>query len=377
MKKLYENLKKYPVVLLFFAFILGFSLLDAIWPKRERSELENRSLAQYPAITAKGILTNQWMVNYEKYVKDQFAFRDNWIDMKSRSENMLLKTENNDILLGKDHYLFKKSFAINEKRLETNLSALEKCVARHPGKFDIMIVPSAATVLPQLLPAWVPLSDENEFLDKISARLSQNAAIYDLRDVFAAHSDEYIYYRTDHHWTATGAFYAYQNYVQTKGAPAFDLNSSAAVEVKNFYGTHYSKARNVNVVPDTITYYDLPNEMTVFADGKEIPGSMYDKAKFETRDKYAAFLRGNNGYSEIKGNGKGSILVVKDSYANSFVPYLTADYEKIGVVDYRMNLDKIDTILEKGGYDRVLFLYSFDAFSEDMYFASRIANASM
>ena len=90
---------------------------------------------------------------------------------------------------------------------------------------------------------------------------------------------------------------------------------------------------------------------------------------------FFASHRGNNGYSEIKGDGDGSVLVIKDSYANSFIPYLTADYEKIGVVDYRMNLDKIDAIMEKGGYDRVLFLYSFDAFSEDMYLASRIANA--
>ena len=221
----------------------------------------------------------------------------------------------------------------------------------------------------------MPLADENQYLDKIFARLSANANVYDLRETFSAHNEEYIYYRTDHHWTATGAFYAYQQYAQSKNLPVFDQNNASAVEVKNFYGTHYSKARNVNVVPDVITYYDLPNEMTVFTDGKGDVGTLYSKEKFETRDKYAAFLRGNNGYSEIKGDGDGSVLVIKDSYANSFIPYLTADYEKIGVVDYRMNLDKIDAIMEKGGYDRVLFLYSFDAFSEDMYLASRIANA--
>ena len=100
---------------------------------------------------------------------------------------------------------------------------------------------------------------------------------------------------------------------------------------------------------------------------------MYKRQALDTRDKYRAFLRGNNGYSEIEGSGEGNILVVKDSYANCFIPFLTADYAKIGVVDFRDNLDKLDAIMAQGGYDKVLFLYSLDGFSTDTYLAARIA----
>ncbi|MEG2394132.1 MAG: DHHW family protein, partial [Ruthenibacterium sp.] len=125
------------------------------------------------------------------------------------------------------------------------------------------------------------------------------------------------------------------------------------------------------------TYYDLPNTLTV---SKHDPqnnvqieeGGLYDTAKFDTRDKYAAFLRGNNGYSVLQGNGTGSILVVKDSYANSFIPYLVADYATIGIVDYRDNVQKLDSIMAEGNYDTVLFLYSFDAFTTDRNFAAKI-----
>ena len=87
--------------------------------------------------------------------------------------------------------------------------------------------------------------------------------------------------------------------------------------------------------------------------------------KFATRDKYAAFLDGNNGYSTIEGDGEGSILVIKDSYANSFVPYLTANYAKIGVVDLRNFSYGLDSTIEAEGYDEVLVLYNFQTFIAD------------
>ena len=101
--------------------------------------------------------------------------------------------------------------------------------------------------------------------------------------------------------------------------------------------------------------------------------------KFNTRDKYAAFLDGNNGYSTIEGRGTGSILVVKDSYANSFVPYLTENYAKIGVVDFRnfkygleihlfdlrYNKTSLKDYIAQNDIDSVLVLYNFQTFIAD------------
>ncbi|MEG0911800.1 MAG: DHHW family protein [Ruthenibacterium sp.] len=380
LKRRLASFKKYPIIVLFFVFLLGFSVLDALWPKRAESALENRPLAQYPAITVRDVLSNQWMVDYEKYVKDQFVFRDEWINLKSRSEGMLLKTENNGVLLGKDHYLFKKLLAVNEKGLEKNLTALERCAARHPGQIDVMIVPSASAVLQEKLPFGAPMADENAALDTIFTRMSVDANVYDVRDSLRANTSEQLYYRTDHHWTNAGACAAYTQYASANGLPLFDTTAYPLKEVPDFYGTNYSRARNYDVVPDVISYYDVPQNLTVFAmnpDGSQTKtdGGFYDVQKFETRDKYAAFLRGNNAYSEITGSGSGNLLIVKDSYANSFVPYLVDDYAKIGIVDFRANTDKLDAIMEKGNYDKVLFLYSFSGFCDDGFFASRIANA--
>lgn len=378
-RNLWQELKKFPIVLLFLAFLFCFSILDALWPKREFSELENRKLMQPPKLTLAGVLSKDdpWMAKYTEYTKDQFIFRDGWIDLKSRAEAMLLKTENNGIWFGKDNYLFPKFLAVGE-RFEKNLDAVERMAQRHPGKVSVMIAPSSSLVLSEKLPWQAPVADEDIYHDSIVERLSGQAAVYDLRKTLRAHGDEYIFYRTDHHWTSEGAYLAYEQFAGSKGLPLFDRSAADAKKVENFYGTSYSKARNYDVVPDTITYYDLPNQLTVYtanADGSESgeTGPLYNTADFETQDKYKAFLRGNNGYSVLEGNGTGSILIIKDSYANAFIPYLVEDYASIGIVDFRYLNKKVDSLIERGGYDEILVLFSFQGFMDDMTLAAKIA----
>lgn len=378
-RNLWQELKKFPIVLLFLAFLFCFSILDALWSKREFSELENRKLMQPPKLTLAGVLSKDdpWMAKYTEYTKDQFIFRDGWIDLKSRAEAMLLKTENNGIWFGKDNYLFPKFLAVGE-RFEKNLDAVERMAQRHPGKVSVMIAPSSSLVLSEKLPWQAPVADEDIYHDSIVERLSGQAAVYDLRKTLRAHGDEYIFYRTDHHWTSEGAYLAYEQFAGSKGLPLFDRSAANEKKVENFYGTSYSKARNYDVVPDTITYYDLPNQLTVYtanADGSESgeTGPLYNTADFETRDKYKAFLRGNNGYSVLEGNGTGSILIIKDSYANAFIPYLVEDYASIGIVDFRYLNEKVDSLIERGGYDEILVLFSFQGFMDDMTLAAKIA----
>lgn len=380
-----KALKQYPIAILFMVFIMGFGVLDELWPKREFSDLENRILNQRPAFSLAGVLqedsTRTWMAYYNEYTKDQVAMRDSWINLKSRTESALLKTENNNILFGENDYLFKKVLALNEKQFDKNLGALELFSSRHPGMVDIMIVPSSSLILSSLLPYDAPIADETIYQDEIVTRLSQTATVYDMRQTLSAHQEDYIYYRTDHHWTSYGAYLAYCDYVQSKGLAPFDLTTWTPTEVPDFYGTNYSSARKYNTVPDTITFYDLPNILTVYnldPSGQETreEGGLYNKDDFVTRDKYKAFLRGNNGYSTLTGDGDGRILVVKDSYANCFIPYLTANYAEIGIVDFRYTNEKIDSIIARGNYDRVLVLYSFQGFSDDIQMAGRIATAS-
>ena len=195
----------------------------------------------------------------------------------------------------------------------------------------------------------------------------------DVRQTLADHKGEYIYYRTDHHWTSLGAYYAYSQLCQTLGLTPFDTAAHTALTADGFYGTHYAKARTWNAVPDVITYYDLANTLTVWnvtAAGQPTEGQttgLYDTEKLSVYDKYAMFLHGNNGLSRVQGNGSGRILVIKDSYANCFVPYLTANYADIDVVDFRNYNYGLDKLIADNGYDQILVLYNFDSFKSDPY----------
>ena len=214
--------------------------------------------------------------------------------------------------------------------------------------------------------------DEDAMLDDIFAQVQASGAdVIDMRDDYRANKDQYLYFKTDHHWTPDGAYRAYQQFCTLKNLTPFDCNVYTKITVPDFYGTHYSATRRWNAQADSFSYYDLPNQMTVYkvngeADYEPVKTEgLMNLAKLDTRDKYGAFLDGNNGYSVIEGNGTGSILVVKDSYANSFIPYLTANYAKIGVVDFRGLAYGLDSTIEKEGYDQILILYNFQTFISD------------
>ena len=380
-KKKRGGLIHYPVLILFSVFFVGVFVLDLLTPDRQVSELENTTLTQRPAITtqlltAKGL--NQFFNNYTQYTKDQIPGRDGWISLQSFVETALFqKTQSGGVLLGDEGQMINRTFGLvssEERTLPRNIAAVTSLASRYPGKVYTMVVPSAATIYPERVPVGAPLLDETVYLKQIQTAVEEAGGTFvSVAQTLSDHRGEYIYYRTDHHWTTQGAYYAYSQLCSLLGLTPFDLSAHQAVEVPDFYGTFYSRARTWNAQPDTLTYYQLDNPLTIYTvTGPGMPEAgnttgLYDLSKLEVYDKYAAFLHGNNGMSRVEGDGEGSILVIKDSYANSFVPFLTANYADIDVVDLRNYNYGLDTLIDQNDYDQILVLYSFDSFKSDPY----------
>lgn len=381
MKEKWKALLRHPAVIIFCGFIVLFSLADNRANNRDFSELENRKLAKKPAATRSNLLAveedKKFSYLYETYVNDQFLGRDTWISLKSRAEGLLLKTENNGILYGDEGTMYQKFYTVDEKQLEKNNEAVERFMSRHPGLVQVMIVPSADMVSPNAPSA--PFVNETPYLKEMSDRFSKDGAFIDLLPTFTAHNAEPLYYATDHHWTTDGAYLAYQTFAGTVDKGAFAPQAHKATTVSGFFGTLYSKSKLYSAVPDTLTYYsDLANPMSILQGGtleeQQLAASaglesksvdLYDESKLEIRDKYAMFLYGNNGFSRVEGNGAGKVLVIKDSYANCFVPFLTADYAQIDIIDLRNLRSSIDKIIAENGYDDVLILYNFQSYQTD------------
>ncbi len=371
----------YPVLILFSVFFVGMFLLDCVTPDRTVSELENTTLTQRPKVTAQILSSaglNRFFNDYTQYTKDQIPGRDAWISLQSFVETALLqKTQSGGILLGDKGQMFDRTYGLvasEERTLPRNIAAVASLAARCPGKVYVMVAPAASSIYPERVPAHAPLLQEESYLGQIQTAVEQAGGVYlPLEDALSAHKDEYIYYRTDHHWTTQGAYYAYSELCGALGLEPFDRAAHTAVDVPDFYGTFYSRARTWNAQPDTLTYYDLDNPLTIYTvTGPGMPTEgqttgLYDLDKLDVYDKYAAFLHGNNGLSRVEGDGEGRILVIKDSYANSFVPFLTANYAQIDVVDLRNYNYGLDGLIAENGYDQILVLYSFDSFKSDPY----------
>ena len=332
------SLFRYPVLVAFGLFFIGLFVLDMATPDRAYSELENTTLTQRPrltAVSADGL--NNYFTSYTRYVKDQVFGRDQWISLQSAAETTL----------------FQKT--------------------QSGGRVNLMLVPSASVVYPENVPAGAPQIDEKGILEGVAAQGEAYGRFIDVLPALTEHKGEYLYYRTDHHWTTLGAYYAYQQLCETLGLTPFDRDAHTAETCEDFYGTHYSKARTWNAEPDTITWYDLQNSLTVWnvtGPGQPTEGTttgLYDLDKLKVYDKYAMFLHGNNGLSRVEGDGEGKILVIKDSYANSFVPYLTANYAAIDVVDFRNYNYGLDQLIAANDYDQILVLYSYASFTTDPY----------
>ncbi len=365
-----KDLKRYPVIILLFGLIGIFFIVNLLTPTRTFSEMENRYLNQLPTFSLGAMVDSSskgYAQKFEQYANDQFALRNQWISLKSRCEALLGKLENNGIVYGEKRYLFEKFRTYDEQRLEKNLGYLEDFAALNPdvNKF-VMIVPSSYNILSDLAPTGLGNIDQIPLIQGINDRLTLSG--YTGVDVAAnllAHAGEDIYYRTDHHWTTQGAWYGYERFMHTLGLAAIVPDQSLAHSAEGFWGTYYSKAKKFDAIPDVINWYDLPvNSVTI--DGAEFD-SMYDMEALDTRDKYALFLHANNGVTVIKNDSvpEGSIMVIKDSYANCFVPFLTQNYHKVVVVDLRSLPKGVNELVKSEQIRDVLVLYSFSNLSSD------------
>ena len=359
------------------AAFAAISLFAAGWlllrQDRTFSDSENRMLAQKPAPTLASLADGSFAEGLERWYADQFPGRDLWITADLTFQRALGVREMNGVYLGADGYLLEAPAQEDAAQLGQMEAAICAFAAQHPDiRLTAAIVPNAWGVLSEKLPAGAPVEDQKALIDAIDQAMP-DVRTANLTEALRSRRSEPLYYRTDHHWTSLGAYYAYQQLCTALGLTPFDTTAHTALTADRFYGTHYSKARTWNAVPDTITYYDLQNALTIWnvtGPGQPTEGKtagLYDTDKLTVYDKYAMFLHGNNGLSRVQGDGTGKILVIKDSYANCFVPYLTANYADIDVVDFRNYNFGLDQLIADNDYDQILVLYSFDSFKSDPY----------
>ena len=363
--------KRLPGVI-FMVLLLGLAGKEALSHQRTYSPVEKRELQTRPEISITKVLDGRFQKKYESYLRDQFPGRDHWVSFQTDMELFMGKNEIHNVYIGKNHYLLEhyteKEF--DPQQISKNLQALEKFVGKAKQNADVhvMMVPTKSWILREKLPAFAPHYKEQKFYDALQQKLEKEDVLISVEPVLDAHKEEEIYYRTDHHWTTLGAWYAYEQYTKAVGG---DLQRAQGKKKfrcisKDFYGTTYAKI-NYARQADKIEIYEPEDKLrVVYNMGEKKTKTLYDFSFLKTADQYSVFTGGNQAVLEITGgikNGK-TLLLIKDSFANSILPFLAEDYEKLVVVDLRQLNVSGDRLLEMFSPTDILILYNSAQFAQ-------------
>lgn len=335
------------------------------------SETENRMLEGKPKLSVGNVISGKYMEQYTSYKSDQFVGRDFWISMKTGVDYMLGKREENGVYNGKDHYLMEQIKAPVSRAYEENIKAMKQFKEKYPNiPMKMMLVPNAANILNEKLPALAVVKDQTKLFQKVEKDLKDSYEWLDLTKTMKKHKKEEIYYHTDHHWTTLGAYYAYQEYMKAKDEK--ELVEFQKYPVTNqFNGTLSSTSGYERNYKERINVY-LPKEDSVeyvveYREEQKKTTTVYNKEKLKGKDKYGMFFDGNHAVVDIKTTAASDekLLILKDSYANCFVPFLIPYYREIMMIDPRYYYGDLYELLDSENYSEVLFLYNGNTFFED------------
>lgn len=354
------------VVVLLFFFIANLSLPDASY-----SDVENRSLQQRPSFSVKEYMSGRLERKLEDYANDQFFGRNVFIRLKSAVDVSAGSVLSNGVWRGKSGYLMEDITVPDEVKVDKAISALAKFKKENkkiPMRF--MLAPNAANIYSDKLPAFVSVEDQNKYINDFYTKLETTGITsVDIRPAFTASKDNIqLFYRTDHHWTTDGAKIAYEEFAKLRGLPKMDFKLS---EVKNdFVGSLAAKSGFVASRADAIKLAGLENglnSVVYYYDTQKKTSKYYNMKCLDKRDAYTVFGGQNHPIYTIKTPTKSNrrLLLIKDSYANSVIPFLMQNYREIVVVDPRYYYDDIDITMASEGINEVLFLYNANTFFED------------
>lgn len=379
------------------AFLLvigGVSVGSLLAKDREFSPNENRYLSGVPTCSIDRIFSGDFQEDLENYLNDQILGRDQWITAKTALQKTCGDTDIGGAYVGKDGYDFEKILPedIDDKLVNRNIQSVQQFLEKSTAQvkkehMSFLLVPTSGLVMKEYLPKNAILFDQEAYMDRVKDALKEYRFM-DGRKTFQSEmdsktkeaskteadsktkADKALYYRTDHHWTTYGAFVAFEEWCKQtghsfEGADAYETETVT----KQFRGSLYSKILDYDSAYDSIVRMTKKRDATaykVIVDGKDI-GGFYQEDKLQEKDKYAYFFGGNYGEVAIEGTqeGKGNLLVIKDSFANAFVPFLADSYDNIYMVDLRYFNEDMQAYLKEKNITDILMLYNVSNFVTD------------
>ena len=385
-----DSKAKYVITIIcFLAFILFFGIGELVEKDKDFSETENRSLQQMPEINSKDIFSGKFGDDLEKYLADQMVGKDKLVTVKTDVEKTLGKSYLNGVYFGKDGY-YLQDYQENKGQIDKNLKYINDFADKigDSAKVNFMLVPNAVSVYEDKLPKNNKTDNQKDTIDYVQKNLTKNINFYSPYEDFKNHKDVDLYYKTDHHWTSDGAYIGFQGLMKSMGETALQENFTCET-LENFRGTLYSKAPSFFSASDKVKLYSgKNNQITVTYNGTSgdnpelasaknmnvVRNSLFDDKYKTEKDKYKTFLGGNFDLLQIDSQGESdeNVLVIKDSYANTVMPFLAQKYKHISVIDLRyyhmQEKYTVEEFVKNNNISKVILLYNVDFLNSDVNF---------
>ena len=361
------------VGIIFILILFLFLIINIIVPNKEKSVQENRMLATKPKFRLSSLISGDYDEKFEAYMDDQFVGRDMWRKLKVTVDRICGSRLENGVYIGRNGQLLEQIEVADENHLAANIKAI-KSFSESQKKIPVrmMLVPDAANVLNHSLPALAKPEDQTQMFSMVRKDLGDSVEWIDVSTELNKHQTEKIYYKTDHHWTTLGAFYAFQAAAPSLGIEGDLSGKYVSYAVSDSFNGMLASKSGVNLgEKEQIDIY-VPTEedtdlIVDYVDEGKRSTSLYDSSKLKEKDQYTVFLGGNSSLLDIRtvSTSTKRLLLVKDSFANSFIPFLTPYYREIVVVDPRYYSGTINDLMDSYRISEVLFLYSGNTFFKD------------
>ena len=402
----------------------GFAVGMCIPLRPEHSDLEKRDLAAFPKLTASGLWDGSWFSDLSTWYSDTYPIREGLIAGASRVEGLYgLQGEQivggavqeadeipdpqdavvtpapvstatpeptpeledgtihqepemaGDVYIAGDTAF--ELYYFNQGGADAYASMINTAQSRVAGTaqvYDLLAPTSFAVCLDEQIQEEMGASSQRDAFQYIYSRLDPKVKKVDVLDELVKHNAEYIYFRTDHHWTALGAYYSYRVFAEQKGIEPHELSEFVSRSYPGFLGTFYAYSNQADALaanPDTVETY-IPagtNDAEIQpADGEPFQWFVVsDVSEYSAGSKYSCFIGGDNPFTTIRNpqiHDGSSCVVVKESYGNAFVPWLVDHYENVYVVDYRYYTGNLTQFVKDNHVEDVIFVNNADALSE-------------
>ncbi len=353
---------------IFLFIIFFFFAANLIAKDKTFSEQENRYLQTAPKLSFKKLVNGDFTSEYEKYLSDQFVFRNSWIALKARSELTLGKMQNNDVFIH-DQMLLSPILNYKENIFLSNVESVKKFVQANQDKVFFALIPNKESIYTELLPKQLEPVDMSALIE--SAYLNSGAKSIDIKEALTGKKTEYIYYNTDHHWTSLGAYYGYGALSDKLGFSKNDISMyDRKIVSDSFSGTNVSASGFYWFAPDNMEIF-VPEDDDIsilnYSTGKAEKTGLYAPEFLEKKDKYKFFFGGNTPLIEIQNMDapQKSILIIRDSFCDSLLPFLIDEYSNISVIDLRYYNESLNDYIKEHKFDQILIIYGIRTFTED------------